>query len=228
MFKYSTLLLLILTLFISCKENNNSGSSTIVDVDLKSQLENIYLKDQGIREIVDGNLSEERKSELLKALGLHPSDIEGNKRFEVMQNIDSTNLAEVEKIIKDHGYPSLSIVGEPTNKAIFYVIQHSDKIDKYIQVIREAAENGDIPKTSLAMMEDRNLMDKGLEQMYGTQIKGQANKQGEWIYFLWPIKNVDSVNIWRKQVGFDQSLEEYLNGMGVEFKLYQLDELEDL
>lgn len=78
------------------------------------------------------------------------------------------------------------------------------------------------------MMEDRNLMEQGLEQIYGTQIKGKANKKGEWIYFLWPIKNADSIDTWRKQVGFKKSLEEYLKDMDVEFKLYQINELNDL
>jgi len=77
------------------------------------------------------------------------------------------------------------------------------------------------------MMEDRNLMNKGLEQIYGTQIKGQSNKQGEWIYFLWPIKNADSVNIWRKEVGFKESIEEYVQDMGVEYQLYKIDELQN-
>ncbi|MCF6279743.1 MAG: hypothetical protein L3J14_05285 [Flavobacteriaceae bacterium] len=77
-------------------------------------------------------------------------------------------------------------------------------------------------------MEDRNLMYKGIEQIYGTQIKGQSNKEGEWIYYLWPVKNIDSVNILRKNVGFEQSIEEYVKEKGVDFKLYKLNELKDL
>ena len=83
-------------------------------------------------------------------------------------------------------------------------------------------------KTSLALTEDRNLMYKGVEQVYGTQIKGQANKKGEWIYYLWPIKSIDSINIWRKEVGFEQTLEEYLKEMDIEFKLYKINDLKDL
>jgi hypothetical protein len=70
---------------------------------------------------------------------------------------------------------------------IFYVIQHSKKIDKYLPLIRKQQKNGDVAATSLALMEDRNLMYK-VEQIYGTQIKGQTNKRGEWIYFYGQLK----------------------------------------
>ena len=228
--KYFKLIFLTLSITLSsCKESSNSNSEQIkINSELKNQLETILLKDQGIREIINGNLSDERKTELLSKLNLKEKDITGNRKFNLMREIDSINLLETENIIKKYGYPGKSLVGEPANKAAYYVIQHSNKIDKHLPLIRKATENGDIPKTSLALMEDRNLMYKGLEQIYGTQIKGQASKKGEWIYFLWPIKNIDSINIWRKEAGFEQNVEEYLKEMNVEFKLYKINELSDL
>ncbi len=224
-----TIFLILSIILTSCKGNNEANSEQIkINIELKSKLETILLKDQGIREIVNGNLSNERKAELLSELNLKETDIEGNKKFELMREFDSVNLLEAEKIIKNYGYPSKSLVGEPANKAVYYVIQHSNQIDEYLPLIRKASKNGDISKTALAIMEDRNLMYKGLEQIYGTQIKGQENKKGEWIYVLWPIKTIDSVNIWRKEAGFEQNLEEYLKEMNVEFKLYKINELSDL
>ncbi|WP_158976876.1 DUF6624 domain-containing protein [Cellulophaga sp. L1A9] len=226
------IIFLILSIILSsCKEKNEANSEQIqMNSELKSKLETILLKDQGIREIIasNGNLSIERKAELLTQMNLSETDIEGEARFELMREIDSINLLEIESIIKEYGYPSKSLVGEPANQAAFYVIQHSNKVDKYLPVIRKATDNGNISKTALALMEDRNLMHKGIEQIYGTQIKGQANKKGEWVYFLWPIKNIDSINIWRKEVGFEQNLEEYLKEMDVDFKLYKINELSDL
>ena len=224
------LILIILSIaFSSCKEENQINTDQVkINVELQHKLESILTKDQGIREIINGNLSVERKAEVLLKLNLNKMDIEGNRKFKLMHEIDSINLVESEEIIKNYGYPSKLLVGEPANKAIYYVIQHSDKIEEYLPLIREATANGDLSKTSLALMEDRNLMNQGLEQIYGTQIKGQANKKGEWIYFLWPIKNFDSVNTWRSQVGFEQNLEEYLKDMDVEFKLYALKDLKNL
>ena len=228
--KYVKIIFLVLSIFLSsCKENNKVKSDQVeINLVLKDKLETIFLKDQGIREIVSGKLSDKRKIELLTEMNIKESDIEGNKIFDLIREIDSTNLLEVESIIKKYGYPSKSLVGEPANKAVFYVIQHSNKVDEYLPLIRKATKNGDIEKTSLAKMEDRNLMYKGVEQIFGTQIKGQSNKDGEWIYFLWPIKNIDSVNILRKNAGFEQSIEEYVKEKGVDFKLYKLSELKDL
>jgi hypothetical protein len=223
------ILLMVLLVQTSCKETEKSQPKQVkVNVDLKEKLNSILLKDQGIREVVNGNLTDSRKAVLLNDLNLKEVDIEGDNKFSLMRKIDSINIIEIEKIISEYGYPSKSLVGEPANKAVFYVIQHSDKIEQYLPIIRKAAENNDISKTSLAMMEDRNLMHKGIEQIYGTQIKGQANKYGDWVYFLWPIKNADSINIWRKQIGFTKSIEEYVQDMDIEYKLYKIEELKDL
>jgi len=211
------------------KQNDNTDFRlSKINIELKKKLEEILLKDQGIREIMGENLSVERKAKLLAQMNINETDIEGNKKFVLIREIDSINLAEIESIIKKYGYPSKTLVGEPANNTVFYVIQHSYKIEEYLPLIRKATENGDITKASLAMMEDRNLMYKGIEQIYGTQIKGKVNKKGEWISFLWPIKNSDSINLWRKEAGFKETIEEYVKNMKVEFKLYKINELNDL
>jgi hypothetical protein len=225
------IVLFIVFCFGACTVNQGSNQNSKfgkIDTGLKRKLEYVLLRDQGIREIMGGNLSSERKAELLSKMKITAQDIEGNNKYALSREIDSINLVEVEKIIQKYGYPGRKLVGEPANKAVFYVIQHSRKIDEYLPLIRKATENGDIDKVSLAMMEDRNLMQKGIEQIYGTQIKGKANKKGEWIYFLWPVKNADSINFWRKNAGFEQTIEEYVKEMNVEFKFYTIKDLKDL
>ena len=219
--------LLLFTTFYSYSQVSTFEGDTI-NIELKNDLERIYLMDQGIREITDGNPSEERKAELLRKMDLDEKDIQGNRLYSVMREIDSINLIKVERIIEEHGYPGKSLVGEPANKTVFLVIQHSEKIDQYLPLIRKAAEDGELSKVYLAMMEDRNLMDKGLEQIYGTQIKGQANKEGEWIFFLWPVKDPGKVNMLRKDMGIKSTVEEYLERMDMEVKFYTLDEIDDL
>jgi len=225
------ILLVSTILFASCKVDKaviNHSKPNLIDVKLKKRLEAILIKDQGIREIVNGNLSQQRKAELLFKMNLNEEDVDGDNKYSLMREIDSINLSQVESIIKKYGYPSKTLVGEPANKAVFYVIQHSDKIDEYLPLIRKATENGDIAETSLALMEDRNLMNKGFEQIYGTQIKGKANKNGEWIFFLWPVKDPDSINVLRRNAGFEQTIEKYLENMEVEVKFYKLHEIDDL
>lgn len=227
--KLFRLVFLVFIILTCCKKKDKTNHQQIeINTELKNKLEKILLRDQGIRQIVNGNLTKEQKTKLYAKLNLKELEFEGNDTFELMRKIDSINIIEVEKIVEKYGYPSKSMVGEPANIAVFYVVQHSEKIDKYLPIIREASKNGDISKAALAMMEDRNLMNQGREQIYGTQIRGQESKSGKWIYFLWPLKNADSVNIWRKQVGFEQNVEEYVKDMDVEFKLYTINDLKDL
>jgi hypothetical protein len=86
-------------------------------------------------------------------LNYNETDIEGDKKFDLIRAIDSVNLLEIENSINTYSYPGKSLVGEPASKAVFYVIQHSNKIDKYLPIIRKATEHGYIIKTSLALAE---------------------------------------------------------------------------
>ena len=95
--------LLFIIILNSCKGKNETNSENFsINIELKNKLETILLKDQGIREIVNGNLSDERKTELLTKLNLKETDIKGNKKFLLMNRIDSLNLLEVENIIKNY------------------------------------------------------------------------------------------------------------------------------
>lgn len=225
-------LFFILPLIIaSCgvnKKDNPQPLQSEINLELTQELQNVLLKDQGIRALLDNNLTADKKAQLLSDMKISDKEVEGNKKYKLLREIDSINLVTVEKIIQKYGYPSKYIIGETANQAIFYVIQHSKKTDEYLPLIRKAAQNGVLTTVSLALMEDRNLMYKGLEQIYGTQIKGQANKKGDWIYFLWPIKNAGSINARRKKAGFKQTIEEYAKEMDVDFKLYKLHDIKNL
>lgn len=139
----------------------------------------------------------------------------------------------MEAIIEQHGYPGKSLVGVPTNRSAYYVIQHSAKIEKYFPLIQKAGKEHEIPESLVAMMHDRMLMEQGKAQLYGTQIKGQliTNREKnaqEWFQFLWPVANPEQVNERRKEVGLSETLEEYVTSMGLAYKLYTLEEIKEL
>jgi hypothetical protein len=85
---------------------------------------------------------------------------------------DSSNVKRVVVIIKQYGYPGKTLVGEPTNEAVFYVLQHSTVIDKYLPLIEKAVKEKQLPFHLYAMMKDRSLMYNKKEQIWGTQAKG--------------------------------------------------------
>lgn len=153
----------------------------------------------------------------------------GEISWEKQKQIDSTNTVFIEKVFEKHGYPGKSLVGEETSIAAWLVIQHSDKIEKYLPLIKEAGEKGELDKVSVAMMEDRYLMQQGLEQIYGTQGMTLTTKKGEVIPMIWPIKDPSSVNERRKEAGFTDTVEEYCERLlGTDYKAYTIEEVNKL
>ncbi|AFL80236.1 hypothetical protein Aeqsu_0728 [Aequorivita sublithincola DSM 14238] len=200
-----------------------------INLDLKNELKLILLKDQGFRELFIGGISDERKQELLKELSISEKDFSENE-MKLFNRNDSLNLVEVEKIIKEYGYPEKSLVGEPENEAAWFVIQHSDKIEEYFPLIEKASEKVELKRSKVAMMEDRMLMHKGEPQIYGTQgkdlhIVNDQNKQKEFFQLIWPIKNPENVNELRKTVGLNSTIEDYAQQLGIEYKVYTIEEV---
>lgn len=176
---------------------------------LKQELDSMYVLDQRNREWLAklGNnqpftdsLSTVYKTDRSKLAGVLWAE---------QSKIDSSNLNRAEAILKQHGYPGKSLVGSPANQAVFYIIQHSGKIDTYLPVIRKAADQGELPFSQYAMMLDRSLMYSSKPQVYGTQVscrQMKTTKQSR--CFVWPIADVKTVNQRRKEAGFELTVEE--------------------
>lgn len=196
---------------------------------LKMQLDSILLTDQGIREYNDTETSELRKDTLSRLLGYTRNELT-NLGWKIGQTIDSINLVKVERIIGKYGYPGKTMVGVPANTAVFYVIQHSNKISKYYPLIEKAGKRAELDFKYSAMMLDRKLTNEGKEQVYGTQVYMQmitdpeTGKKIPFAYVL-PIKNPKKVNERRKKAGFDSTVEENASRFGVTYKIYTYKEI---
>ncbi|WP_139422178.1 DUF6624 domain-containing protein [Chryseobacterium mulctrae] len=189
---------------------------------LKKELDEIMKVDQGYRMLFDSEITPEKKDKLLKDLNIDKEEFE-KKNWQLVAEHDSLNMQKIENIISKYGYPGKTLVGEPTNQAAWYVIQHSTKIGKYLPLIKEAGKKKEIPFTWVAMMEDRYLMNENKEQIYGTQGKGEMTKDKDgkqvFINFVWPLKDPKNVNKRRKDAGFDSTIEENAQRMfGKDFK----------
>lgn len=213
---------LILLLFI------NSGLYFAqINNKLKSELDEILFYDQKPRELIEQSISSSERDSILKKL-----NISGEAFFKhpwkIVSDFDSINLTKIDKIIQKYGYPGKSLVGEKTNEAAWFVIQHSNSIKKYFPLIRKAGKNNEIPMTLVAMMKDRMLMEDGKEQEYGTQIYGEHSSNEKYFEYVWPIRNPKKVNKRRKSVGFKESIEEYVKYFDLEYKILTLEDVEKL
>jgi len=175
------------------------------------------------------NLNFKLKRQLDSIMTLDQKHRSDGMDWDKQVKIDSSNTVFIKKVFKEYGYPGKSLVGTPTNIAAWLVIQHSNIISEYIDIIKEAADKGELSKSYSAMMEDRMLMYNKEEQIYGTQGSTIRDSSGNPTDIIWPIKDAENVNKRRQDVGYSDSVEEYakrLYGDGFEYKAYTLEEVE--
>ncbi|MDB5288448.1 MAG: hypothetical protein JWR05_3397 [Mucilaginibacter sp.] len=197
---------------------------------LKHELDSMYVLDQKNRELVSIKLDSNKVDSLTKLYHINKGNLR-NYLMKLQTDADSSNTKRVEEIIRQYGYPGKSVVGEPTNEAVFYIIQHSTKIDKYLPLVEQAANKKELPFRLYAMMKDRSLMHNKKEQIWDSQAWGMnvINKQtgkNELTFFIWPIMNAKNVNKRRKEAGFDQTVEENAKRLGLTYKVYTMEQVD--
>jgi hypothetical protein len=200
-----------------------------VNMPLKRELDSILIADQIFREYLSTQLDSTRIDSISKAFNIPKTNITGGLMY-LMNKTDSTNMIRIETILRQYGYPGKTMVGEKTNEAVFYVIQHSKKIDQYLPVIEKAAREGELPFYLFAMMKDRSLMYNNQPQIWGSQAKGMSvtnstTGKAEWKFFIWPIEDPLNVNKRRKQAGFEQTVEANAKRMGIEYKVVTIEDV---
>jgi hypothetical protein len=124
---------------------------------------------------------------------------------------------KVKNIIDTYGWLGPDEIGEQGALTIFLVIQHSDSLTQvtYLPALRQAVKKGKAQPQSLALLEDRSLINQGKEQIYGSQVR-RNEQTGKNEFF--PIRDEANVNKRRASVGL-QPLEEYAKFFGFEYVL---------
>ena len=178
------------------------------DKPLKKQLEEIYVRDQTLRQLYQP--AEEkfgRDSEQMKYF------------WRLVSKEDSINEAEVIAIIEEKGWVGRSMVGGKANMTLWLVIQHAplETQEKYLPMLKESVKKGESSGSHLALLEDRIQMRNGKPQIYGSQIT-RDEKTGE--NTVYEIKDSEYVNQRRKEVGLGP-IEDYLKRWGIEWTVEQ-------
>jgi len=224
--KFSPLFLITILLASNC------FAQQPVNIKLKQELDSIYTEDQHYRELLFSDQLKNNTDSIAAVYKVDKKDLV-NYLMTHLKNADSTNMARVEELIRQYGYPGKKLVGTPTNEAVFFVIQHSQHIDQYLPLIKKAADEGELPFHLYAMMLDRSLMYNGKEQLYGTQAKGfqmTDPQSGKKIFttIIWPVKDAANVNALRKQAGFEQTIEQNAKRLGVDYKVFTLQQVKEM
>ena len=174
------------------------------DKPLQQKLEEIYVKDQMLRQLIPA--VEEKFGRESKEMAYY---------WTLISQQDSLNEVAVVEIIEKRGWPGKSLVGGKANITVWLVIQHAplELQEKYLPLLRKSVLKGESEGSHLAMLEDRILMRNGQKQKYGSQIKSDP-ETGE--YFLHPIEDPANINKRRAEVGLGP-IEEYVKRWGIKY-----------
>ncbi len=153
---------------------------------------------------------QEPRNRIVAAWNEHPTDtlLHRSIAAEVLR-ADSINLIKVCNVLDSRGFVSKDEVGDECI-ALWLVIQHSplEYQQKYLPIFKIAAMNGDLPKETIALMEDRVALQLGKPQIYGSQ--GNVNEQGIFV----PAEMIEPENVDSRRAKMDMiPLAEYIKKM---------------
>jgi len=135
--------------------------------------------------------------------------MKSGKRGKKEEEIIKKNTEEMRSIIKEYGWPGISLVGKKGAEAVWLLVQHSDRDlnfqKKCLALMREAVKKKEASKVNLAYLTDRVLVNSGKKQIYGTQI--YKNKEGQ--FLPRPIYDKKELDKRRKSFGLPP-LKEYI------------------
>ena len=123
------------------------------------------------------------------------------------QLLDSENLKIVVYYLDNYGWPAATDIGIIGQRAIGMTIQHSPLAiqEKYYPSLVKAYRRDPLLFETLALLEDRINMRNRRFQYYGTQLVYYKGKQ-----VLYPVYNIDSLEIRRKRLGLKMPMADYM------------------
>lgn len=202
-----------------------SSAQSKINPHLKKQLDSVMLLDQKYRGTLMLLMNPQKADSVAKRLNFAGAR-QATSHYAVLQEkLDSLNVIFIEDVFKKYGYPGKTLVDTPANETAWYVIQHSRKIDQYMPLMKAAAEKGELPFKLYAMMLDRQLMNQGKEQVYGTQVTCRKFKNIKDECFVWPIKDPANVNKRRKAAGLPLTVEQNATRLGVAYRVISINDI---
>lgn len=165
-------------------EYEDAAIASGVDMELMEEFEKIRYEDQRYRrEIRD--LSQEFGNDAPQIDSL----------WTLQAEADSINTIRITEYIDVNGYPGKTKVGPGLASTAFLVIQHADLAiqEKYLPIITEAADEGELNWSSVALLIDRINMRNDKPQIYGSQVTSDPDTGESYFFEIAEPLKVDSV-----------------------------------
>ncbi len=141
-----------------------------------------------------------RKNDILRRHGWNSKQMKDNE--ELIKEALATNYKVAKKILKEHGLPTNSMVGEKSAHNFWEMVIHFDQDPdlqrKVVSMMDKAMKINDISKKDFAYLSDRLMINSGREQYYGTQLLYDEKSKS---YKPHPIQDQKNVDIHRADMG---------------------------
>lgn len=130
----------------------------------------------------------------------------------LMLAADTVHMQFIDSLITARGWVGKDAIGD-ANATIWVVVQHYglDMWKKYLPIFQAAAEQGELDKGAVAMLEDRILTTEGKPQRYGSQCYWDGERN-----HIAPLEDTLHIDSLRASVGMC-SIAEYAKQMGAEW-----------
>ena len=136
----------------------------VAEPELRAELVERYAADQDVRQ------------RMIERGAFHPDSLKNPSPQTLsllmeMMRTDADNLAFVEGVVEEHGWPTPALVGEDGVGAAWSVVQHSnlEVQERMLPLVEAAYRAGEIEGQKYALLLDRVLVGHGEPQVYGSQ-----------------------------------------------------------
>ncbi len=132
--------------------------------------------------------------------------------------IDSLNLARIEAVVAERGWPGFSVAGRDGATSAWIVVQHAPLAvqQRYLPVMQAAVDAGDADPAELALLIDRIRIRTDRPQLYGSQARRDPATSATGAMGFYPIEDEANVDARRATMGLG-TLAEYARNFGFEY-----------
>lgn len=173
------------------------SQETISQPKLKALIDSLYQVDQQVQQDMITSIQKGVPFDSVKVLET------------VEKQTFARHIPLLKGIYKQYGYPTPKMVGQESSYHFFTLIQHSDADVNFqsqmLPLIKRQVDKKQASGKEYAFLYDRIHLNKGGEQLFGTQMDYDSNGNA----FPKKLKDKANVNKRRQQLGME-TLEEYL------------------
>lgn len=142
--------------------------------------------------------SDDQKARLVGGCGEEDPDPAGTAAN--IAEVDRRNTEQLKAIVEEHGWPTVSLVGNDGARVAWLLAQHGDHDPDWqrrcLELMEPHVSTGEADPIDHAYLTDRVRVNAGRQQLYGTQFETVDGKR-----VPRPIKNAETVDERREALG---------------------------